>query len=170
MIGARPWPLRRHLGATVLELCFYVIVFVILMGMILGLFFWLRKSDEGMKRLDIFHDLRMCSFHIADQLSFATSILFPPNDGQAHHQLVFRSKTNELIAVFLNPQGQLVLLNYERFKAGKEGGSVLLARHAIEFTARRRDDRYVAYKVRMLDQRQFEFVLANSVRIRNGLE
>ncbi len=160
--------LRR--GMTVIELAIYAVIFSIVLSMIVGVFFWMNKSQQGMRRLDIFHDLRSCSEAVADELSFATAVLYPPVDVASHHQLVFRSRSNEIVAIFLNERGQLTMLNYERRKAGKDDGSRIVARHAIEFSVKRRDAKYVAYRVRMRDELGFEFVLSNSILLHNTLE
>ncbi len=154
-------------GFSFTELMVYVVLFALFMGMATGIFYWSRQSLGGMKRLDNFQGLRMASMRITDELSYGVRILYPPVDQKVHHQLVFRNNRNEIVAVFLDKQSRLTLIDYEEFKAGKSTGKRVLADRAIEFCVERPDNHLLKFNVRILDEKNVEFVLANAVKMRN---
>jgi len=157
-------------GATFAEVALYTVIFALLMGMMLSVFAWMRRSKEGFQRLDIMHDLRTSSRRISDELSYATKIIFPPNDGNTYHQIVYLTETNEAACLFLDERQQLVRFNHGKKLRNERDALVVLADQTLEFSIRRRDKNYFTYKLRMLDERKLEFVLSNSINIRNDFQ
>lgn len=154
-------------GFTVVEVVVYIIILVMVLGMVISVFLGMRKSQEGMHRLDIFHDLRSTSRAITDELAAGTKILYPPKDGKKYHHLFFFNRTNQVEAIFLNPQGQLLKLNCDLQKAADPDALRILAQKSIEFTVSRDSDTYLNFTIRILDTKGFEFVLANGISLKN---
>lgn len=168
--------MRRKLGErgfTFVEIIVFLVIFVMLIGMVTGVFTWMRHSDTSMKRLDLLHQLRNSSFHISEQLSYSTGIIFPPeqdpSSGQDAHQVVFKNAANEILVLYLNESGRLIMLNWTT-KAVR-----VLTGDTIEFNARRPSRDYLEYSVKIKEKSQGshqakEFSLAGSVRIRNVIK
>ncbi|NLI78779.1 MAG: type II secretion system protein [Candidatus Riflebacteria bacterium] len=154
-------------GFTVTELIIGVVVFAILMSMTLSVFIGMRQSVDGMHRLDIFHDLRSTSRALTDKLAAGNQVLFPPDDGQPHHQLFFLNRINEVTVIFLDPKGQLVMLNCDRARKNEPDALQVLARKSIEFTVVREGDTYLSFKIRILDAKGFEFSLTDGISLKN---
>jgi hypothetical protein len=154
-------------GFTIAELSVGLVIFTMVMGMAIFAFLGMRQTVDGMHRLDIFHDLRSTSRIITGRLAPATEILHPPADGKPHHQLFFLTRTNEVAAIFLNNDGQLLMVNHDRQKAGKSDAIQVLARRSIEFLVVREDEAYVSFKIRILDAKGFEFSLTDGISLKN---
>lgn len=154
-------------GFTVTELVIGMVVFAIVMSMTLSVFLSMRQSVDGMHRLDIFHDLRTTSRALTDKLAAANHVLFPPSDGKPHHQLFFLNRTDEVTVIFLNPEGQLVMLNCDRARKNEPDALQVLARKSIEFTVVREADTYLSFKIRILDAKGFEFSLTDGISLKN---
>ncbi len=153
---------------TFVETVVYSVIFIIISGFMLQFIWGGRKAEIGRKRLGIFQDLRISALKINRKLSHATRILFPPPDGKPYHQIVFISEVGELMVVYLNEDGQLYLLNYDRHKKFKESPN-LLSKRTLEFTASRSPgtEDYVQYLARMLDDQNFEFAITDGISVRN---
>lgn len=159
-------------GLTFTEMLVYVILFAIFLGLISGIFTWMRHSQSSVRRLDIFHQLRVSSFQISDQLAYAPAIIFPRADpgGRAWNQIIFRNQANEVIALFLNRKNQLVQLNWTNHCLNREPVFTVLTEDTIRFRVKRPAESYVEFDLRMKegkDEKAREFSLTNSVRLRN---
>lgn len=157
----------RRTGFTFTELMVWAVLFALFMVLVSGVFFWARQSLGGVKRLESFSDLRMSAFRVGDELSYGVRVLFPPPDGKSYHQLVFRNSRNEIVAVFVDQTGHLMLINAEKQRQGDLQGRRVLSDRAIEFSVERPDSHLVKFHVRIKDEKDVEFVLANAVKMRN---
>lgn len=157
----------RASGFTIVELVVYTGIFALVLGMLAYVFWGMRGSLQGMERLDIFHDLRSASRIITQELVPASHLIFPPNDGKKYQHLFFLNRQNEVAAIFRNPQEQLVLLNCDRQRSGGSGAIQVLAQKARDFTVVRKQEKYVTFKIQMLDAKGFEFVIANGISLKN---
>ncbi len=159
--------MRRRSGFTFTELMVWAILFALFMGLAGGIFWWSRRSLASVQRLEGFQDLRLSAFRVAEELSYGVRVLFPPIDDKVYHQLVFRNHRNEVVVIFLDQAGRLVMLDYEKFKHGDQQGRRILSDRAIEFGVERPDNHLVKFHVRIKDEKDVEFVLANAVKMRN---
>ena len=157
----------RRSGVTVAELIIYTVIFAMVMLMIMYAFLYMGKTQSGMKRLDIFHNLRSGSVNIANAFSYSTKVLYPPEDGAFHPVLVFLDEFNQIKAMFLEKDTQrLILLDYAEAKKGGRNGLTMLSPNVINFNVKRKDKNFVSYKLKLRDEKGFEFVLSNSIHIR----
>lgn len=153
---------------TVPELLVYTVIFTLFFASVGAVFTWSGRSVEGTRRLENFQGLRRSSLNISEELSYGVSIIYPPIDSRQHHQIVFRNNRNEIVVIFLDKNSCLRLVNHERRSRGEPDGTRVLSDRAIEFSVERVDVDLVNYHVTILDERDVEFVLANSVRVRNS--
>lgn len=154
-------------GFTVVELCVYTVIFALFMGMASGVFFWARKSVSVSQKIDDLQDLRMAAVVINNELSYGNRILFPPIDGQSHHQILIKNNRNELVAIFRDKDARLIRLNYEKHKQGEPRGLQIISRNAIDFQVERPDNNLLKYSVRISDENNVENVIANAGKMIN---
>lgn len=170
-VDQRPPSLRQ--GFTVPEMVVYATIFILFLGGVITSFTWIRYSKSGMERLDTLHQLRLSSFAISEELSYGTSIIFPPIDRsrseKPYHQLAFRNNANEILVAFVNERDQLVLANLTK-KARNQTYLRRLTANVIEFRVRRPNSHYVEFEMTATDgnpTKPKQFHLGNSAQIRN---
>jgi hypothetical protein len=140
------------------------------LGVVIGLMVamsinWSRQTvTGGVQRLDQLGELRTACVRIGLILGYATEVLYPPvSKPGPYHQVVFRSQTNELLALYVSTQGQLSLLTY-----GAPPRVEPLVRRAIRLNARRPSHGLVEYSVTVFDEdNKREVTLGSSLWIRN---
>ncbi|MGM0599269.1 MAG: hypothetical protein ACQETH_05545 [Candidatus Rifleibacteriota bacterium] len=154
-------------GLTIVELCVYVIVFALFLGMASGVFFWARKSVDVSEKIDELQDLRMAAIQINNELSYGNRILFPPLDNKTYHQILLKNNKNELIVFFRDKDFRLLRLNYEKYKRGEPRGLWVISRNAIDFEVERTDNDLLKYSVRITDENKIENVIANAGKMIN---
>lgn len=157
----------RKKGFTFTELMVWAVLFALFIILASDVFFWAKKSLAAVRRLDNFSDLRLSAFRIGEELSYGVRILFPPPDNKTYHQLVFRNNRNEIVVIFIDISGKLILIDAEKFRLGDVQGRRVLSDQAIEFGVERPDSHLVKFHVKIQDERKVEFVLANAVKMRN---
>jgi len=174
--------MKNTKGITFVELMVYMVIFSILLGMITGVFFWLRKTGESTRRLELLHSLRSSAFQISEELSFATDIVYPASDmlNQQVFQLVFTDQKNDLITIYLDQNGQLTRINLREHEADASAGIKVLSDETVKFTVIRRKRDYVEFILNIRekpedndgnqsDKKVSEYVLVNSAELRNKM-
>jgi Tfp pilus assembly protein FimT len=163
-------------GLTFIELTVYIVIFSILLGFAMSIFFWIKKTSQSTKRLDLLGSLRSSTFKIAQELSLATDIVFPGEDltGETCYQIVYTDSASDLIAVFLREDGQLTRVNLREYEQKKNTAIQVLSRHAVQFQVIRRNTKYVDFVLTIEEideqtQKVSRFTYTNSARVRNHL-
>lgn len=178
----RAWgrnPLAKWAGYTrgfsFVEIIVYICIFVIFLALIIGSFFWYRQAQIGTQRLDVLHGLRQGIYRISDELAYGTGILYPPEtdiNGPFKHQLAFKNSSNEVLVVFLEADGRLMMANLSK-KAENKKYIHKLAEHVIAFKVKRPGFWYVEFEISGKDLQTKmgpeapEYNFLESVRIRN---
>lgn len=153
-----------------MELVVYLLIFGLLLTGTLGFFQWARNAQSGVKRLDVLHQLRMSCFQVSEEISYGSNILFPPiGSDRRYHQTAFKNNANEIVVVFLNEKGQLMLYNLMKKSQGKPYLK-LLTGNAIDFSVKRPLNHYLEFELTIADEKGKTFQLANSARLRNTIK
>ncbi len=168
--------MNRKNGLTFVEITVYIIVFALLAGFAMNIFFWIKKTNQSTKRLDLLNSLRSSTFDIAQELSVATDIVFPGEDliGETCHQIVYTDSESNLIAIFLRESGQLTKVSLREYEMNDPSAVQVLSRHALQFQVVRRSPKYVDFVLTIEEtdeqtQKVTKFTYTNSARIRNHL-
>ena len=157
-------------GATAVEMVVYLLIFGLLLTGSLAYFQWARNAQSGMKRLDVLHQLRISCYQVAEEISFGSHILFPPVGlDRPCRQVAFKNNANEIVVVYVNEKGQLMLYNVMKKSRGKPYQKMLTG-NAIDFSVTRPANHYVEFELTIADESGKTFQLANSARLRNTLK
>lgn len=166
----------RRNGVTFVELTIYLAILAILIGMVAGVFFWLRKTSDNTQRLDSLVALRGPMLQLSHDLSFGTDIVYPSERrlNTTCHQLVFTDQINDLIAIYLDNSGQLCRLNMREYEKDPAKGLTILSKHVVEFRVIRKDIKYVEYSLSVNEKGEnttsgLEYTFTNSARLKNHL-
>jgi hypothetical protein len=175
-VSDHPQLIACRRGATFVELIVYTAIFVILSGMVAGVFFWLRKTNDSSQRLDLLGALRGSTFRLSQELALGTDIIYPSERrlNKPCHQLVFTDQVNDVIAIYLDSSGHFCRMNLREYEKDPSKGVTILSQYAIEFRVIRKGVKYVEYSLTIKEPGEkgrppIEFTYTNSARLKNHL-
>jgi hypothetical protein len=168
--------LNSRKGISFVELIVYSVIFAIFVGMVTGVFFWLKQSQSSVKKLDMLHVLRGTTFALAKELSMANKLIYPgvAQINEKCFQLVYCDSSNNIIGVYLNKNGELVKINLKRYKDKKPKAKTNISKNTVNFTVIRKDLKYLEFEIKIVEKlkngKEVEFALANSARLKNYMD
>ncbi len=122
---------------TLVEMMVSTVLIAIFLGLIIYVFQYGRRTQEMTDKLDALHDARLINARVSSELKFSTGVLYPvtPKTGvsQVFHQVIFRDPFNRVKAIILDPENQLLLLDYERLIENKLAPPAILGKNVESF-------------------------------------
>lgn len=99
---------RPRRGLTLLETLLGLALLSVLMGLVVQNLRFAELADDLVEKLDVLQQLRLAELRLRAELETSTAILHPPpGDGAPVPGLVFAGPTNTLVAIYLDPRGNL---------------------------------------------------------------
>ncbi|RCK81272.1 MAG: hypothetical protein OZSIB_2141 [Candidatus Ozemobacter sibiricus] len=143
----------RH-GASLIEVLLAFVFLSTLLSLFVYAFYFSGKTQRVTEQLDAFHEARMVDYALSSEIKFSTGILYPllPEDGSGPsptvHQVIFRDPLNRVKAVFLTPEKDLVLIDYDRIVGNRLAPPRVLGRNVEKFEVTLLPTRVVEYRAR----------------------
>lgn len=164
---------RRQRGFTVVETFVSLVFLIMFMGMVYMVFFYSGKTQKVTMQLDAYHEARMLNYRLGSQLKFSNGVLFPsPGElGKAPisvHQLVFRDELNRIQVIFLTPDQNLMLLDYDDLRHNRLYQASQLGGGVTAFTVNQDARRVIEYQVTLqVDNKPYQ--ITNRIKPVNQL-
>lgn len=144
---------RKIRGVTIVEMLVGTAIMVMLLGLVIWVFFFSRKTQGITEHLDAFHLARVLNYSISSVLKFSNGPIYPvvgsSPSPKANH-IIFRDTLNKVKAIILTPEKNLLLIDYDDFSGNRLNKPRLLGRNVSDFEVVVHPSRAIEYKIIMV--------------------
>lgn len=161
----------KNTGFTIVELLIVIILLSLLFFMMTPVFFFPKKTNNIMKRLDIYHKSRQINHSINLRIKLAYDVNFPPNHSigkkEWFHQIVFRNYLQQTIIICLNDNHELVEINYDKITDDKLSRWKSLGKNVDSFKVRRPSSNVIELKITYLLPNKKTYTVSTYINLIN---